>query len=266
MSINRAIETQIQNLVKTMPALPQTADHIYRICQSYNVQAGSLYKLICLDPFIFCHTQALFNSYFPKLNERFYSIAEIIIMLNINTVKNYIVPFAQTTHEGILGKTISKNFIEANNKLFLHSVAVGITSRFIAGLRGVDALQFEYYYSAGFLHDIGKFFFIEEAGHSEVGQVALKQMSLYSGLQNVIAFHHDALKFSGKDAEIVRTVALADCWVKRKLELKMDSCEPKFENALINKLELNQAIFNQLENLVPNELKRVSTFIKSGAV
>lgn len=242
-----------------LAALPQTAEALFQLCTSRKVEPRMLYKMICLDPAIFCQTQFLFNKYYPKLNDRFYSIAEIIIMLNITTIKNYLAPFAFKTYNALCEKTISKKIIEKNNELFVHAVTIGIASRFIAGLRKTDVNQFEYYYAAGLLHDFGKFFLVDKSDnddkdHPECGMAAAKALNLYSGLINVIAYHHDALEFRGRDIQLVQTVALAECWAHKKSnDLK-----------LIEKLDIKPDYGAPLEKLVSRELKKINAFIKTG--
>jgi HD-like signal output (HDOD) protein len=73
-------------------------------------------------------------------------------MLGVNTVKNLVI---SSTFAGTLaGKRVSRGL--DMESFWRHSLCVGISSKFLARERGIAPGLREEYFTAGFLHDIGK--------------------------------------------------------------------------------------------------------------
>ncbi|MDR2468079.1 MAG: HDOD domain-containing protein [Spirochaetaceae bacterium] len=263
MSIDRAIEQQIINFTRVMPALPQTANGIMNICNSRFVDARHLYKLICVDPLLFCQTQALFTIYYPKLNTIYNSIAKIMIMLNVNTVKNHIMPFAEKTKDALAAKSINKKTLEYQSCFWRHAVATGITARFIAKERGIDPAQFELYYAAGLVHDLGKYFQVEGTSHSELGGLVAKTAGLYEGLLDVILHHHDVAKSKGTNADLVCTAALADYFVNSSLSAQQKTgSKATLGKEVWQRLSVSPEFLEKHKQMLVSEIKKCDAYIK----
>lgn len=257
MSTKRTAGHDVINATQDMPVLPQTAGGIYRHCHVRKVDARGLYKFICLDPLAFCQTQALFSAYYPKKRTQFHSIAEIIIVMNINTVKNYLAPFAQETRNALKEKKIPKESIERCNAFFLHALATGIASRTIASIRGVDPSQYELYYAAGLLHDIKNSF---------CGGTA-KTIGLSKDIENVIENYRNAGAYKGKNAALVQTVALAKNCVCGAFPAPAGGAKSGVSaKTLARQLSLDADFFAPLERGIVHSVKHAAAFAKAEAL
>lgn len=235
-----------------MPPLAETLERAQFICKSHTLNGQLLYKLISIDPILFCQTQILFNYFYPKLTGTFNSISKIIILLNINTVKNHILQF------------IVKTKAEQQKQLFLHSIAVGIASRFIAKERNIDRKKFELYYAAGLLHDIGKYFSCE-LDHCITGEIAAKTIGLHKSLRNVVAYHHNIQEYNEHDSDLLFNVVLADYFVHKYIHTAgTEKYCVEIDDSIWKTLNLKKDFFASVDKDIRAEIKKIEKFIRAG--
>ena len=265
MSIDRATEQEIKDSIENMPALVQTAKLASRICESRRVDALRLYKIISIDPILFCQTQMLYHYYYPKQRGEFTSIAKIIIILNVNTIKNYILRFAVKTKTVLEAKGWTPKMIEAQETFFLHATASAAVSRHIAKKLGINEDLFELYYAAGLLHDIGKFFNTGSEDHCVTGSFAANHIGLAKSLNHVISYHHDIEHYKGRNAHLVCTVMLADYIVHKYIHFKDYPREKnELDNKVLKTLHVDEAFCKVTASEIESEIKHIWNFAKAG--
>jgi HD-like signal output (HDOD) protein len=143
------------------PARPSSlfavSNKVVEVCRNLRTQAADLYRVICLDPVLFSETQSLYNHFYPAAKDRYTSIAKIIITLNLNTVKNWALEFADNARLLIETKKARAPEIAVQKKCWRHTHGVAIATRLLAKENGVPPEKLEEYYAAGLSHDIDEY-------------------------------------------------------------------------------------------------------------
>jgi putative nucleotidyltransferase with HDIG domain len=146
------LEPKLQEYLRNLPALPPATSKIVEICNDPATNPDDLCRVIMLDPILLGRIIKLVNSSYYSLKAEVSTVSKAIIMLGLNTVKN----LALSTVI-ISNLFTTKGYVGLNMEGFwLHSLATGLASKFIAKLGGVDSNLLETYFTAGLLHDIGK--------------------------------------------------------------------------------------------------------------
>lgn len=245
-----------------MYALPASKERALAICDSGAIDGFGLYKLILTDPVLFCRAQALYGEYFGSQASAYNSISKIIIMLNSTTVKNYMLKFASPSKD----EADEEKIIAEQKAIAAHSLAVAVSARFIAKQRGLGDAKYEQYYAAGLVHDLGKLLCGARGSHCEAGLAGAKEMKLDNSLRDVIAFHHDIDNYSGKYADILCTVAIADWFVYTRLDKRYSLGKaPKLSKSVWEKIKITDDELAPIEKIARAEIKKCESFLKAGA-
>jgi hypothetical protein len=154
--MNKVIPNKTARLL-TPPSLFVVSKKLIAVCENRHTQAADIYRLICLDPVLFSVTRDLYDYFYPDTKNYYNSIAKIIITLNLNTIKNYLLDFAYSANSLIEAKQVSAAEITEQKKHWRHTHGIAIAMRFIAKAEGVRPEQYEKYYAAGLLHDIDEY-------------------------------------------------------------------------------------------------------------
>jgi HD-like signal output (HDOD) protein len=150
------------------PSLFVVSKKLITVCEDRHIQAAELHRLICLDPVLFRKTQNLYHYFYPAAKNRHVSIAKIIIVLNPNTIKNYLLDFAYAASSLIETKKVSAAEIAGQKKRWQHTHSIAIATRFFAKENGVPPEKLEEYYAAGILHDIDEYIKNEPPVHKKL--------------------------------------------------------------------------------------------------
>lgn len=214
MSIAGLTEREADRFIRRTPVSFVTAKKIIELCDNPQTQACHLYRLICTDPILFSLTCNLHRYFYPRSPEdQYQSIAKIIIMLNPNTVKNYLLEFAR---EALFILKNDQNIAEKQEKqkeLWLKSHTAAIASRFLARERRIESVKLEEYYAAGLVHNMGEYF--EPDSGSGITAVFAKINGYNTSLSDVIRFHHDYQNYHGEWVDIVFNVVYANYLVRK---------------------------------------------------
>jgi HD-GYP domain-containing protein (c-di-GMP phosphodiesterase class II) len=147
----------------TAPLFTQTSSLFFvskkliEVCETRHPKIPDLYRIICLDPILFVMTQKLYHYFYPESKKHYNSIAKIIIALNSNTIKNYLLDFAHSASSLIEMKKVSAAEIKRQEKCWRHTHSVAIAARFIAKSDGICPEKLEEYYAAGLTHDLDEY-------------------------------------------------------------------------------------------------------------
>lgn len=131
----------------TPPTVPQVALDLMQLAKKPGVEMKELAALLEKDPFLAAHVLKLANSPLYAGGKQFKSLRDATVRLGLNTLNTVIL-------EASLKVMVSrvKGFSELLSALWKHSRATAILSRAIARY---TALEGEYAFSCGLLHDIG---------------------------------------------------------------------------------------------------------------
>jgi len=215
-----------------LPTIPSTLLQIWQLVDDPSSSAGDLERVITMDQALSAKLIRLVNSPYHGLREPVNATRQAITLLGFKTVKNLSV-CASVVSACIPGKQ-EKGELDLSS-LWRHAICTGVAADLIAGSTGAaepgDA------FTAGILHDIGKFALnvvmtreygravhhahdknisIREAerdvigiDHTQAGEELARQWGFPALLTDAIAHHHDPLPADG-DLNLVEIVARAN--------------------------------------------------------
>jgi putative nucleotidyltransferase with HDIG domain len=208
-------------------------------------------------------------------------------MIGINTVKN----LALST--SIVGN-LSKNKAAAGLDMegfWRHSLCVGVAAKTLAKKRGVDSKQWEEYFAAGLLHDIGKIPLnavlekdylmvisssdrdklsmvrsedrILGINHCGVGGMIVKSWKLDGPVGDAIIFHHNHTSYEGDHRDLLYTTILANRFaLETETGFSGDIHFEKPGPSVWEALEITPDIFEEISEKVTSEIEKAEIFLK----
>ena len=226
---SQSARSAVESYIDKMPAFPTTVGKVLDICDNEDSSPADLNKIISLDPVLTGKLLKLVNSAYFGLPQKIISLARVIIMLGMNTVKHFVL---STAIMSSLGNR--KNFKALDMDAFWrHSLGVGIISKLIAKKRRVRLKRLEEYFIVGLLHDIGKIPLnsrlsdnyrlaveiseserrslnvLEEVclkiDHTEAGRLIAEKWRLGPEITDTVTYHHSPENYRGENHDILYT-------------------------------------------------------------
>lgn len=288
MSQSQLLREKIVAYIDKMPPLPVSVTKVLEITRQPNASAADLNKVISLDPVLLAKVMKLINSAYYGLSQEVTSLARAIVMLGINTVKNLAM---STAVLATVNQAKSANSVLNMEAFWLHSLAVGVSSKLIARQRGIDSKELENYFIAGLLHDIGKIPLnnrvpedflqaIQEADrsrmslveaermvldftHEDAGLLIIQAWQLGEELADVTAFHHSPQSYTGPFQDLVFTVSVANYYVKiQEFGFSGDRHPVKPQPSVFEKLGISWAEIQKLDTGISAEIEKAKVFLK----
>ncbi|MGA1870116.1 MAG: HDOD domain-containing protein [bacterium] len=210
-----------------MPTISPIMAKMDQIAWEMQTSPKHLVKLIMLDPVLTAGVMRLVNSSFYGLAYKVQSLAQAVVLVGINTVKNLAISTAILSTGFVKGK---KSPIHPE-EFWRHCLATAIGCKLLAKKLGVAPDELETYFIAGLLHDVGKILFIKAdphsyrkaltesqqlgislafselahfgCSHSQAGGVLARQWKLDDILVKVIELHHSLPE---KESSLLREV------------------------------------------------------------
>ena len=205
------LREKIESL-NNLPTLPHTAQRILKLINDPESRASDIGEEIAMDPALTAKVLRLVNSAFYGLQREVTTVAQAIIYLGFNTIKNLaLTSFTFDTLKK--GTTNNKRFME----LMFHSLNTGFAAQKLSARLGVP--EDNEIFTFGLLHDLGKviqlnmftnvFIQIEELmqkenipyinaekqitdiNHTEIADILFAKWTLPVSLRNPIRAHHD---------------------------------------------------------------------------
>ena len=281
------VSGKIDAYIKNMPSLPTSVAKVLEVCNNPQTSPADLNHVISLDPVLVGRVLKLINSAYYGLGQQVTSLVRAIIMLGINTVKNL------ALSSSVVGN-LAKNKTAAGLNMegfWRHSLCVGVASKAIAKKRGVDIKQLEEYFAAGLLHDIGKIplnavlandymltvsssdrerislVHAEDRNlginHCAAGALIVKAWKLEGSVGDAIIFHHNYPDYDGDHKELLYTTILANrfAW-ESEIGFSGDRHCEKPGPSVWEALNINQDIFDEINNGVNAEIEKAEVFLK----
>jgi len=280
------LNQKILSYINEMPSLPVSASKVLEICNSSRVNPSDLNQVISLDPVLTGRLLQLINSAYYALNTHITSIVKVITMLGLNTVKNLALSMAVLN---VMPKNRGRGGLNMSS-YWMHCLCVGASSKLLAEKQGIDVKYLEEYFLAGFLHDLGKIplnavlsqeymDLITLAGnehralndvendslgidHCAAGVMISSAWKLDSSINDVIANHHKANEYSGKNSGIVCTVAAAN-YLSNVYEVGFagDKYPVKLDRKVWNTIGFNEDVFVDIMEKLYSEIERAKLFL-----
>jgi HD-like signal output (HDOD) protein len=230
------IRQLVRDYVDQMPPLPASVTKVLELCRDPKTSPQDLNRVISFDPVLLGRVMNLINSAYYGFKQEITSLVRAIIMLGINTVKNLALSTAILT-------TVTDSKGAAQSPLDMdgfwrHCLAVGVTAKLMATIRGVDVKELEQFFICGLLHDIGKIPVNNRLGahylralqkseeeqiplneaekqlfgqdHQYFGDQVLSVWDLGEEISDCVKYHHNPEEYTGNFSNLVATIAVAD--------------------------------------------------------
>jgi len=283
------LEKTLRNHIKTMPSLPTSVNKVLEICNNPQTSPADLNHVISLDPVLVGRVLKLINSAYYGLGQPVTNLARAIIMLGINTVKNLALSTAIMGH---MSTDKSSSGLEMEG-FWRHSLCVGVSAKYLARKRGIDAKMTEEYFTAGLLHDIGKIplnavlakeymltvsvadrkrkslFDVEKStlglDHCMAGAMITDAWKLEGAVGDTIVQHHDCSGYSGNFRDILYSVAAANRFAAiSEIGFSGDRYPEPLPSVVLETLNVSWEVFDEIEKIVNDEIEKAEIFLKIG--
>jgi putative nucleotidyltransferase with HDIG domain len=278
---------KLDDYIKNMPSLPITVAKVLKICNNPQTSPVDLNQVISLDPVLVGRVLKLINSAYYGLEQQVTNLVRAIIMLGINTVKNLALSSAVMNSLSANGEARGLNM----DGFWHHSLCVGVSSKLLARKRGINPKLTEEYFAAGLLHDIGKiplnailskeYMFTVSAAdrerislcrseektlgvnHCAVGASIVRAWKLDGPVGDSIIHHHDDYReYSGNFKDILYSVVAANWFASAQgIGFSGDRWPEKTDPSLWAALNVNKAIFDEIEPVVNAEIEKAKVFL-----
>ncbi|MDR1073767.1 MAG: HDOD domain-containing protein [Treponema sp.] len=285
--MDQRLYEKIGRFIDTMPSFPTTAFKVIEICENPKTSVADLRKVIALDPVLMAKTLKLINSTYYEMNHEVTSLVHATIVLGLNAVKNLAL---STAVMGAIPKEKRNGALDMD-EFWRHSLSVGVTAKLLAKKRGIDRKQWEGYFCAGLLHDIGKIpldtvFGMDymnaiadadkkreplvcvenrlfDTDHCQVGQMLAELWKLDRALLDAIIYHHNYSVYDGLHKDKLLTVVAANDYVNfSKLGFSGDMRPNEIDQAVLNELKISKDVFIEMEEEFLSEIEKAKIFLE----
>lgn len=275
-----ALPPDIQAAAEDMPSVSPILDKIHRMSREMEISPRELVKIIMLDPTLTAQVLKLVNSSFYGLACRVSSLAQAVVLLGINTVKNLAVTTALLSTVFLRDRS-SPLHPEA---FWRHCLGTATLCRMLARTGGADPETAELYFIAGMLHDIGKILFIKAdpvryaramresrclgvclyfaerahfgCTHAQAGAFLARTWNLDPFLTEAIQYHHSRIL----DRASLVVVGNNFC-KKSSIGDSGDAVIEEHADAFAMRLEIPDALLSNLFSSVTDEIEKAATFL-----
>lgn len=182
------LERKLGNAVERMPAFPRSVQRVLELTRNINCMPKEIVGVIEKDPVMTMKIFKVINSAYFSLPNKITSVAQSVVYLGINTVKNLALGFAAV---GILPRTTPGGFDV--QRYLLHSLVVAGVARELGSQFAKGEVDPGDCYIAGLLHDFGKIVlaqFLPAEFHQAMAHAAEKRIPLHEAEAWVIGISH----------------------------------------------------------------------------
>lgn len=150
------LPAEILRAIDSMPAISPVLGKINAMSRQMETSPRDLVRVIMLDPTLTGKVLKLVNSSFYGLSRRVQTLAQAVVYLGVNTVRNLAISTA----------VLSTVFMREKRSpldpeaFWRHCLATAVGSRLLAGRQRMSAEEVETCFIAGLLHDVGKILLI----------------------------------------------------------------------------------------------------------
>ncbi|GHV20058.1 hypothetical protein FACS189494_03070 [Spirochaetia bacterium] len=224
-----------KNVLKSnkFPVILPVFTKLKLINKAPRISVPELYKLIKIDPVLTALTLNLYNKFYPKDSKKFQGIAKIIIVLNSNTVKNFLFDSVHSNDDENSKKQID---------FWLRSAAGVAASNLLCEIRGIKSEKTEEYRAAALLRNFADYPVACSFGFPE-------------SINDVILNYKSCADYSGGYKDLVSNTALVDYIVDKYVFNKNKTKE--LDKNIFETLKVEK---NILEKVKPELIKGINTY------
>ncbi len=278
------IPREIENAVENMPAISPVLGKINKIAQEMETSPRDLVKIIMLDPILTGKVLKLVNSSFYGLTQKVQTLAQAVVYLGVNTVKNLAISTALLSTVFVREKQSPLD----PDEFWRHCLATALGSKLLAKLMKVDKDDLESYFIAGLLHDVGKVLLIRtdparyakalsesrklgvtlafaEAAHfgishTQAGGLLARRWKLDPFLISVIEDHHSLVLDTDRRVQNMVVVVNNLCKATRAGESGNCVVEEMADDIVMIS-GLNDDMLNTAADSIPEEVEKAADFL-----
>jgi len=184
------LETQLRLMqaIERMPAFPKSVQKVIELTRDIDCPPKAIVAVIEKDPVLTLKILRVINSAYYALPQKITSVAQAVIHLGINTIKNLALSFA------LIGMLPSANAAGFDaQRYLLHSLTTATLARTLCARFASSEADANECYIAGLLHDFGKAVLAQFLAAEFCQALARTQdegMPLYVAEQAVIGADH----------------------------------------------------------------------------
>lgn len=277
------IPQEIEQAIDEMPTISPIVNKLSSMARDIEVAPRDLVQVIMMDPVLSAKVIRLVNSSFFGLTVRVQSLAQAVIMLGVNTIKNMAMATA------VLEKFMVKNQSSPiESEIFWqHCMGTAVACKLLAQKLDIPPAEQESYFLAGLLHDVGKVVYLksvphqyrivlEEAkkfglslefaelahfgcAHTDVGGLLARKWQLDATYVAVIEGHHR----TERSSTVVDYVTIGNNLCKQSM--LGNGGDPVIEELyedLALKIGVDASVLLQVSEQLPDELTKAIQFLK----
>jgi putative nucleotidyltransferase with HDIG domain len=277
---------RIRVAVDEMPTISPAFNKLTEMARNLETDATELVKLIMLDPVLAAKVIKMVNSAYYGLNNPVNSLAQAVIVLGLNTVKN----LAMCT--AALDKLIfdKENAPMDPQGFWSHCLATAVGCRMLAMAQEVPANELEMHFLAGLLHDLGKIPLIKAVpdvyrvvlaksmdgqiplceierdgfsfDHAQVGRLLATRWKMDPLLIEAIEAHHAPERMAAVGAMTRRVIVINNLCKKTKIGQSGNGVVEAMAEDAARLLEVDSTLLDRISGQLPSELEKALKFLK----
>jgi putative nucleotidyltransferase with HDIG domain len=279
------IPKEIEQAIDEMPTISPIVNKLASMAKDIEVAPKDLVQVIMIDPVLSAKVIRMVNSSFMGLQVRVQSLAQAVIILGVNTVKNMAMATA------VLEKFLIKSqAAPIDSEIFWqHCLGVAVSSKLLARSQNIGQDDQEQYFLAGLLHDVGKVVYLKSVphqyrvvldeskklglslefaelahfgcSHTHVGGLLARRWQLDPVFIEVIEGHHSKCHSDYK--QIVQYITIANNLCKAsKLGDGGDLVLEELAEDFAVEQGIDALVLKQVSETMPEELKKATQFLK----
>ena len=286
--VKHQVPVDIELLVDQMPALSPIVGKLTELTNKTVVSPRELVKVIMLDQVLTARVIQVANLSHNEHCQDIHSLAQAVILLGVNTVRN----LAVSTAIRSLGFLRRQNHLVPFNlqAFWRHNLATALATRMLAEVQDRSATELEKFFVAGLMHDLGKVMFIrvlperyaqayEESKyygvkltfsemahlgstHADVGGLMARKWGLDPKLVEVIERHHEPRMEVCKENPALDLVIIANSLCKQVgLGISGSPVVEEWAFKLAEGLGFSQSLLDEIAGRLPDALKNAAIFL-----
>lgn len=280
-----SIENILEKIEEKMPSLSPTSTKVIQLVNDMNCSPFELTKVIKLDPVLSARVLKVVNSSYFALPQKITSLERGVIMLGLNTIKNLALSAAVLSQFEAHGTKYAFD-VQA---FWKHSLAVGVTAKYIAQKRNISKKIIEDYFLGGLIHDLGLLvenqFYPDETSiilkkslsagiikaeieelnglnHCIIGKAVGEKWNLSKNLIEVLYMHHDT-PMIGEHIDFTLTIYLSNIICKNNsIGLVIDNTPIAVNPVIYKILGIDENIEMEVLAILNDEIQKAMEFLK----
>jgi hypothetical protein len=198
--------------------------------------------------------QFVYSCFYPKHKSEYLSIAKIITVLHLNTIRNY----ARTA--AVISGDLDRAVLREQEKRISRAFVRAYTARLLAAEWGVPVEKLQQYYAAGLMFYFENY--VSIGNKKKSGDEAAKYWGFSRMLYDVLKYKNSYKKYEGPYKHILYTSVAADAFANTLIKSGSQKTKPVQDKKTLAYLGIDEKIFGRFKAQIVSELAKQIDFIK----